>query len=145
MTERWQREVAKLHRAELPGDLWERITEGPRLQPPPPRSPIAPDRRGDRARALRRGGGAPVDRLHALSNDRENARRLRCPFGSRAWGDLTGIPRRWTSRLRRASRGRDRVRSGRVLPPPSVGVRGTGRVVSHDASVRRVGARGAFQ
>ena len=39
MTERWQREVAKLHRAELPGDLWERITEGPRLQPPPPRSP----------------------------------------------------------------------------------------------------------
>jgi hypothetical protein len=39
MTERWQREVAKLHRAELPGDLWERITEGPRLQPPSPRRP----------------------------------------------------------------------------------------------------------
>ncbi len=39
MTERWQREVAKLHRAELPGDLWERITEGPRLEPPPPRHP----------------------------------------------------------------------------------------------------------
>ncbi len=39
MTERWQREVAKLHRAELPADLWERIAEGPRLQPLSPRGP----------------------------------------------------------------------------------------------------------
>lgn len=39
MTERWQREVAKLHRAELPADLWERIAEGPRLQPLPPPGP----------------------------------------------------------------------------------------------------------
>ncbi len=39
MTERWQREMAKLHRAELPADLWERIMEGPRLQPLPPRDP----------------------------------------------------------------------------------------------------------
>jgi len=39
VTERWQREMAKLHRAELPADLWERIMEGPRLQPLPPRDP----------------------------------------------------------------------------------------------------------
>jgi len=39
MTERWQREMAKLHRAELPADLWERIMEGPRLQPLPSRNP----------------------------------------------------------------------------------------------------------
>jgi hypothetical protein len=39
MTERWQREMVKLHRAELPPDLWERIAEGPRLQPLPARGP----------------------------------------------------------------------------------------------------------
>ncbi len=34
MTERWQRELNKLRRAELPADLWERIVKGPRLEPP---------------------------------------------------------------------------------------------------------------
>ena len=35
MTERWQRELARLKDAELPGGLWERATEGPRMEPPP--------------------------------------------------------------------------------------------------------------
>jgi len=35
MTERWLRELTKLRRADLPEDLWERVLEGPRLQPPP--------------------------------------------------------------------------------------------------------------
>ncbi|HEX9824288.1 MAG TPA: hypothetical protein VGB51_07855 [Actinomycetota bacterium] len=34
MTERWQRELARLKDAELPGGLWERATEGPRMEPP---------------------------------------------------------------------------------------------------------------
>jgi hypothetical protein len=33
MTERWQRELTKLRRADLPADLWERVLEGPRLEP----------------------------------------------------------------------------------------------------------------
>jgi hypothetical protein len=43
MTERWQAELTKLHRAELPGDLWDRVGEGPRLEPlgPPRRSRAA--------------------------------------------------------------------------------------------------------
>jgi hypothetical protein len=44
MSERWQRELMKLRRAELPDDLWERmILEGPRLEPlaPPRRSRVA--------------------------------------------------------------------------------------------------------
>jgi hypothetical protein len=44
MSERWQRELTKLHRAELPADLWDRIVlEGPRLEPlpPPQRSRVA--------------------------------------------------------------------------------------------------------
>ncbi len=43
MAERWQREVSKLRRAELPTDLWDRIVEGPRLWPllPHTRSRVA--------------------------------------------------------------------------------------------------------
>jgi hypothetical protein len=36
MADRWQRELAKLRRAELPEGLWDRVLEGPRWQPPPP-------------------------------------------------------------------------------------------------------------
>jgi hypothetical protein len=36
MTERWQSELVKLRRAELGANLWDRIAEGPRLEPPPP-------------------------------------------------------------------------------------------------------------
>lgn len=39
MAERWQTELAKLRRAELPTDLWNRVVEGPRLEPVPPRRP----------------------------------------------------------------------------------------------------------
>lgn len=38
MAERWQRELTKLRRAEVPGDLWERVLQGPRLEPPPTRA-----------------------------------------------------------------------------------------------------------
>lgn len=38
MAERWQRELTKLRRAEVPGDLWERVLQGPRLEPPPARA-----------------------------------------------------------------------------------------------------------
>jgi hypothetical protein len=43
MTERWQAELTKLRRAQLPADLWDRVEEGPRLAPlgPPPRSRVA--------------------------------------------------------------------------------------------------------
>jgi hypothetical protein len=43
MTERWQAELTKLRRAQLPADLWDRVAEGPRLAPlgPPPRSRVA--------------------------------------------------------------------------------------------------------
>lgn len=37
MSERWQRELTKLRRAEIPTELWERIGEGPQLEPLPPR------------------------------------------------------------------------------------------------------------
>jgi hypothetical protein len=42
MTERWQTELTKLRRAELPTDLWDRVAEGPRLEPlgPPARSRV---------------------------------------------------------------------------------------------------------
>jgi hypothetical protein len=33
MTEHWRRELTKLRRADLPVDLWERVLEGPRLEP----------------------------------------------------------------------------------------------------------------
>ena len=33
MTDRWQRELTKLRRAELPDDVWERVVHGPRLDP----------------------------------------------------------------------------------------------------------------
>lgn len=36
MTERWQSELVKLRRAELGSNLWDRIAEGPRLEPPRP-------------------------------------------------------------------------------------------------------------
>lgn len=39
MAERWQTELAKLQRAELPTDLWGRIVEGPQLEAVPPRRP----------------------------------------------------------------------------------------------------------
>jgi hypothetical protein len=43
MTERWQAELTKLRHAQLPADLWDRVGEGPRLEPlgPPPRSRVA--------------------------------------------------------------------------------------------------------
>jgi hypothetical protein len=43
MTERWQAELTKLRDAQLPTDLWDRVGEGPRLEPlgPPPRSRVA--------------------------------------------------------------------------------------------------------
>jgi len=43
MTERWQVELSKLQRAQLPTDLWDRVGEGPRLEPlgPPRRSRVA--------------------------------------------------------------------------------------------------------
>lgn len=44
MSERWQRELTKLRRAQLPTDLWDRIVvEGPQLEPlpPSPRSRVA--------------------------------------------------------------------------------------------------------
>jgi hypothetical protein len=42
MTERWQAELSKLRRAQLPTDLWDRVGEGPQLAPlgPPRRSRI---------------------------------------------------------------------------------------------------------
>jgi hypothetical protein len=36
MTERWQSELVKLRRAELGANLWDRIAEGPGLEPPRP-------------------------------------------------------------------------------------------------------------
>jgi hypothetical protein len=45
MTERWQRELTKLRDAELPEGLWERVSEGPRLDP------LAPARRSRLAAA----------------------------------------------------------------------------------------------
>src|SRR5215472_4509966 len=33
MAERWQRELRKLTDVEPPGDLWDRVTQGPRRQP----------------------------------------------------------------------------------------------------------------
>lgn len=39
MAERWQTELAKLRRVQLPTDLWNRVVEGPRLAPVPPRRP----------------------------------------------------------------------------------------------------------
>lgn len=41
MTERWRGQLAKLHRAELGMDLWNRIIEGPRLEPVRPQLPRA--------------------------------------------------------------------------------------------------------
>jgi hypothetical protein len=43
MTERWQAELSKLERAQLPTDLWDRVGEGPRLEPlgPSRRSRVA--------------------------------------------------------------------------------------------------------
>jgi hypothetical protein len=43
MTERWRAELTKLQRAQLPTDVWERVGEGPRLEPlgPPRRSRVA--------------------------------------------------------------------------------------------------------
>lgn len=38
MSERWKSELSKLRRAELPAELWERIGEGPRLEPLHPRA-----------------------------------------------------------------------------------------------------------
>jgi hypothetical protein len=37
MTDRYRRELTKLHGAELPEDLWDRVLEGPRLTPLAPR------------------------------------------------------------------------------------------------------------
>jgi hypothetical protein len=45
MTERWQRELTKLRGAEPPAELWERATEGPRLDP-------LDDRRGSRVATI---------------------------------------------------------------------------------------------
>jgi hypothetical protein len=36
MTERWQSELVKLRRAEIGAGLWDRIADGPRLEPPRP-------------------------------------------------------------------------------------------------------------
>ncbi len=43
MTERWQAELTKLRRAQLPTELWDRVGEGPHLEPlgPPRRSRVA--------------------------------------------------------------------------------------------------------
>jgi hypothetical protein len=35
MSERWQRELSKLHGSRLGDDLWDRVVTGPRLEPPP--------------------------------------------------------------------------------------------------------------
>src|SRR5215469_2504115 len=37
MAERWQQQLRKLQDVEPPGDLWDRIIQGPRRQPPPAR------------------------------------------------------------------------------------------------------------